>query len=84
MHLSSNALFHRTVFIIFKALQEGFLTHRGAGAFVEEDFQKKEFVEESEVPDPVNKTMEDGSERAVIVESSLVKPSEKGTFLKDE
>ena len=67
----------------FQALQEGIITHRGAGAFIEEDFVKKEPRDE-DIPEPVNKAADDGSERAVIVESNLVKPSEKDKFLIDE
>ena len=65
---------------------QGFVTHRGAGAFIEEDFTKKteEPEEGIEKPEAVNKTVDDGSERAVIVESNLVKPSEKSSFLVDE
>ncbi len=61
------------------------VTHRGAGAFVEEDFKKEPlYLTKQEPQDIVNKTVDDGEERAVIVESNLVKPSEKSTFLKDE
>lgn len=61
------------------------MTHRGAGAFVEEDFKKEPlYLTKQEPQDIVNKTVDDGEERAVIVESNLVKPSEKSTFLKDE
>ena len=69
---------------IFQALQEGFITHRGAGAFIDEDFVKKEPGTDDAAPAPINKTAEDGNERAVVIESNLVKPSEKNTFLKDE
>ena len=72
------------LYYILQALQEGLVTHRGPGAFVDTDFEKQEPRDESIIPEPVNKTVDDGSERAVIVESNLVKPSEKGSFLKDE
>ncbi len=63
----------------------GFVTHRGAGAFIEEDFKKEpNYIATPQDQEIVNKTIDDGSERAVIVESNLVKPSEKSTFLKDE
>eukprot|EP00795_Rhopilema_esculentum_P015571 gene15571-6838_t len=63
---------------------QGFVTHRGAGAFIEEDFKKKDAEETKVKPEPVNKTVDDGGERTAIIESNLVRPSEKSLFLKDE
>eukprot|EP00794_Sanderia_malayensis_P014303 gene14303-15791_t len=66
---------------------QGFhVTHRGAGAFVDDDFKKEPvYAQKQEEPkDVVNRAADDGNERAVVVESNLVKPSEKSSFLKDE
>ena len=61
------------------------MSHRGAGAFIAEDFKKNpQYLSGEQKPEAVNKVMDDGSERAVIIESNLVKPSEKSNFFKDE